>query len=302
MNKELHPNHKIHTNISYVVKGYKSVGMSTPFIASNKCKMLLHPDFKKHRIAFIVVDAIRCSTTIIAALGAGIKAITIMVKGGERGTTLKDAQKISKYLGLEFLLGGELNGQPIPEGIIGNSPTEAANCKELANKHLHFQSTNFGGSYTEVTEHIKEYKSIGGDADIYVASFVNAKAVAQKIAITGYDKVYIACGGFYNCVSMEDNIVGGIILNELGFDYNDMDDEARMMLSLYRSFDTSEKQFDVLRTNWISSSLGCFGKEGDVKTVLSGEGIDQATYQKMARTVPMVQWQKNVPIIFSQLN
>ncbi len=302
MEKPKHPNHKIHTNISDVVKGYKSVGMSTPFIAANKCKMILHPDFKNHRIAFIVVDAIRCSSTILAALGAGAKAITIMVKGGERGTTPADAQSISKLLGLEFLLGGELNGQPIPEGIIGNSPTEAANCKELANKHLHFQSTNFGGSFTEVSDQIREYISIGGNADIFVASFVNANAVAEKIASSDYDRVYIVCGGFYNCVSLEDDIVGGMILNQLGFDYNDMDDEARMMLSLYRNFDTPEKQFDVLRTNWISSSLGCFGKEGDVKTVLTGEGIDQATYRKMAMTVPMVQWQNNVPIIFSQLN
>lgn len=300
--KPKHPNHKIHTNISDVVKGYKSVGMSTPFIAANKCKMLLHPDFKNHRIAFIVVDAIRCSSTILAAFGAGVKAMTIMVKGGEKGTTPEDAQGISKLLGLEFLLGGELNGQPIPEGIIGNSPAEAANCKELANKHLHFQSTNFGGSFTEVSDHIREYISVGGNADIFVASFVNANAVAEKITSLDYDRVYIVCGGFYNCVSLEDDIVGGMILNQLGFDYNDMDDEARMMLSLYRNFNTPEKQFDVLRTNWISSSLGCFGKEGDVKTVLTGEGIDQATYQKMAMTVPMVQWQNNVPIIFSQSN
>ncbi len=299
MEKPKHPNHKIHTNISDVVKSYKSVGMSTPFIAANKCKMILHDDFKSNKIAFIVVDAIRCSSTILAALGAGVKAITIMVKGGERGTTPADAKSISKLLGLEFLLGGELNGQPIPEGIIGNSPKEAANCKDLVNKHLHFQSTNFGGSFTEVSDQIREYISIGGNADIFVASFVNANAVAEKITASDYDRVYIVCGGFYNCVSLEDDIVGGMILNQLGFDYNDMDDEARMMLSLYRNFDTPEKQFDVLRTNWISSSLGCFGKEGDVKTVLTGEGIDQATYQKMAMTVPMVQWQNNVPIIFS---
>ena len=299
MEKPKHPNHKIHTNISDVLKGYKSVGMSTPFIAANKCKMLLHPDFINHRIAFIVVDAIRCSSTILAALGADVRAITIMVKGGERGTTPADAQGISKLLGLEFLLGGELNGQPIPEGIIGNSPTETANCKGLANKHLHFQSTNFGGSFTEVSDQIREFISIGGNADIFIASFVNANAVAKKIAASDYDRVYIVCGGFYNCVSLEDDIVGGMILNQLGFDYNDLDDEARMMLFLYRNFDTPEKQFDVLKTNWISSSLGCFGKEADVKTVLTGEGIDQATYQKMAISVPMVQWQNNVPIIFN---
>lgn len=299
--KELHPNHKIHTNISDVVKNYKSVGMSTPFITANKCKMILHDDFIENRIAFVIIDAIRCSSTILACFGAGAKAITIMVKGGERGTKPSEAQEIGKQLGLDFLLGGELNGLPIPDGIIGNSPTEAAQCKELANKHLHFQSTNFGSSFTEVAEQAKAFINVGGNADIYVASFVNAQAVAKEIALADYDKVYIVCGGFYNCVSMEDDIVGGMILNELGFGYNDMDDEARMMLSLFRDFNTPEKQFEVLRTNWISSSLSCFGKEADVKTVLTGEGIDQPIWQEMANMVPMVKWQNNVPVIFSQV-
>lgn len=297
--KPKHPNHKIHTNISDVVKNYKSVGMSTPQITATKCRMILHDDFKAYKIAFVVIDAIRCSSTILAALGAGAKAITVMVKGGERGTKPTDAKNVSNLLGLEFLLGGELNGQPIPEGIIGNSPKEAANCKELVNKHLHFQSTNFGGSFTEVSDQVRDYINTGGNADIFVASFVNAKAVANKIAAMTYDKVYIVCGGFYNCLSLEDNIVGGMILNELAIDQNDMDDEARMMLTMYRQFNTPEKQLEALRTNWISTSLSCFGKEADVLTVLNGEGIDQATWGIMAITVPIVQWQNNVPIIIN---
>ena len=302
MKTALHPNHKIHVNISDVVKNFNAVGMSTPTIAAKKCEMLLHEDFIGHNIAFVVIDAIRCSSTIQASLGAGARAITIMVKGGERGTKPSEALAISKKLGLKFQLGGELNGQPIPEGIIGNSPSEAANCSELENAHLHFQSTNFGGTFTEVTDQVRQFRRIGGHADIYVASFVNAEAVIQKISASGYDKVYIACGGFYNCLSLEDDIAGGILLDGLGFGYNDMDDEARVMLSLFHEFNTPEKQYEVLRTNWISASLSCFGKEGDVKTVLMGDGIPPETWAKMATIVPMVQWHEDIPIIFSQSN
>jgi len=300
--KKIHPNHKIHVNISDVVKKYKCVGMSTPFITANKCQMLLHEDFIENRIAFVVIDAIRCSSTILAAFSSGISSMTIMVKGGEKGTKPEIANKIATNRGKAFLLGGELNGQPIPEGIIGNSPTEATQCEILNNKHLHFQSTNFGGSFTEVTNQLIPFIEFGGHADVFVSSFVNAESTANEIKNGNYAKVYLVAGGFYNCISLEDNLVAGQILHLLDINYNNMDDEARMMLSLYNTYNTPEKQYEVLKTNWITSSLSCFGKEGDVKSIIYGDGISHDSWERMKNIVPKVIWHEKTPIIINPLN
>src|SRR5205085_3723076 len=127
--------------------------------------------------------------------------------------------------------------------------------------------------FSEVVLSVNEFRKIGGNAEIYVASFVNADSVAKEISSRGFDRVLISCGGFYDNISLEDDLVGGQIFHQLNFEIDELDDEGRIMLSLFQSFNTPAKQFEVLKSNWISRSLVAFGKENDVKTVLWGEGI-----------------------------
>lgn len=292
----------LHSSIATVMKNYRGIGMGTPSAMINKCSMLFDESYTHHKIAIVVIDAIRCSTTLLACLGAGVKAATITVKGGEKGTSLETARQIATHMNLQMVTAGELNGLPIPGGLIGNSPAEAAACVELHEKFLHFQSTNFGSVFSEVALIVNEFLEMGGAAEIYVASFVNAAAVAKEISMHGYDRVLISCGGFYDSVSLEDNLVGGQILYELSFAMNELDDEAREMLTAFQTFNTPAKQYGILNTNWISRSLAAFGREDDVKTVLWGEGIALPTYNRMKNLVPKVEWIENIAVIKSNLN
>jgi phosphosulfolactate phosphohydrolase-like enzyme/quercetin dioxygenase-like cupin family protein len=302
METERKPKIKLHSGVCAVMKNYRGIGMSTPFATINKCSILLDETYIHHRVAIVVIDAIRCSTTLLASLGAGVEAVTVMVKGGEKGTPSSVAQLVAKQLDLQMVTAGELNGMPMPGGVIGNCPSEAAACAELSGKLLHFQSTNFGSAFSEVALTVNEFRRIGGTAEIYIASFVNAAMVAKEISTLGYDRVLISCGGFYDNLSLEDDLVGGQIFSLLNLSMDELDDEGRVMLTSFRNFSTPIKQFEVLKSNWISSSLIAFNKEDDVKTVLWGEGIIPSTYKRMQQLVPKVSWFGTIPVIKSNLS
>lgn len=280
-----------------VMKSLTVIGMGTPSIARDRCRMLFQPDFISHKIAVVMIDVIRCTTTILACFGAGVKSVTITVKGEpDKGTTLEESKEVSKELGCDLVLGGELKGLPIPGGIIGNSPSEAANCLLLANKHLHFESSNFGKTFSEITRSIKDYKTIGGDVTLFIASYSNAKTIGASLK-GNFDKVYIMCGGFYNGITLEDEIASGAIINELEIDPNGLDDEARTMLLLYQTYDTFEKQYELLSTNSVSKLLSKFDKHDDIETVLNGNGIRDDIWSRMSNTIPYVRWMNSTAVI-----
>ena len=132
---------------------------------------------------------------------------------------------------------------------------------------------------------------------MYVASFANAISISTIIRELNYDRVFICCGGFYDSPSLEDEIVGGQILHELRLPMEKFDDTARIMLTVYRAYDTLEKQYEITRTNWIGSSLSTFDRQDDIKTVLWGEGINSATWARMQALVLSVQWIGDQPVI-----
>jgi phosphosulfolactate phosphohydrolase-like enzyme len=286
-----------------VMKSLKVVGMGTPSIARSKCKMLFQPDFVGNKIAVVMIDVIRCTSTILACFGAGVESVTITVKGeADKGTTLEQSKRVSEIQNCELAIGGELKGLPIAGGIIGNSPSEAANCSQLANKHLHFESSNFGKTFSEVTKSIYEYKAIGGDATLFVGSYSNAKSIAAVLKNNQYDKIYIVCGGFYDGITLEDEIAAGVIINELEVGFNEIDDEARTMLLLFQIYNTFEKQYEVLSSNSVSKLLAMFDKQDDIKTVLNGDGIPLEIWKLMCEITPYVSWIENTPVIISDNN
>lgn len=288
---------QLKSNVMSVIRNYRGIGMGTPFATINKCSMLLDKDYTCHKVAIVVIDAIRSSTTLLACFSAGVEAATIMIKGGEKGTPTHLALHIAKQLNLQMVSAGEINGLPMSGCIIGNCPSEAAACAELKGKFLHFQSTNFGSTFSEVVASASEFRAIGGYVEIFVASFANAEVIAKNISLLDFDRVLISCSGYYDNLSIEDNIVAGKIIQKLNFSIDELDDEARVMLILFRAFNTKIKQYNVLKSNWISRSLTAFQKENDVKTVLWGEGITLPRYKLMKQLIPMVEWVGNIPLI-----
>jgi phosphosulfolactate phosphohydrolase-like enzyme len=287
----------IKNNVSDIMNNYKGVGMSTPSIAQKKCEMLLSDNGTNKKKAFVVIDAIRCSSTILACFGAGVASVSVMAKLSTKGVSIDMAKEVCMLTGAQLSFGGESNGKPINGCIIGNSPLDASRTPEISGKHLHFQSMNFGNTFSEIANQVSDYIDSGGRADIFVASFVNATSVGCFLKNNNYDAVYIACGGFYDCTSLEDEIVGGMILNELGYTFDEIDDDARGMLSIFKYLNTAHKQYAALKTNWVSTYLTNFGKQHDIRSVIFGEGIPNTILKKMSNCIPRVIWVGGIPII-----
>src|ERR1041385_1089238 len=190
----------IHPEVLHLGSEFQAVGMSTPSTFRRKSDRFLHPRHPGESVAIVVGDAVRCSTTIISALAAGARAVTVEVK--DRTDALRKAERVGRALGAGTVFGGELHGRPMPGAVIGNSPRDVSP-DLLCGKHLHFRSTNFGAVYVDVGAAIKRFGAEGGGADVYVVCFANAIATAQAILAGKYARIFIAVGGFYDQISLE---------------------------------------------------------------------------------------------------
>jgi 2-phosphosulfolactate phosphatase len=146
----------------------------------------------------VVFDVLRATTTMTAALAAGVEAIRVYPN-----TTA--ARKDAMYIGMypAPVLCGEENCLR-PEGFhLGNSPA-AFNRGEHAG-HTVFMSTTNG------TRAILAAK---GAKLILIGALVNATAVARASAEAGND-VTLLCAGTNGRVAMEDVIGAGAVLGAL---------------------------------------------------------------------------------------
>jgi 2-phosphosulfolactate phosphatase len=172
----------------------------------------------------VVVDVLRASTSIAAALANGAKEV-IPVE------TVEAAVKISSSLsGDVVLLGGERGGKIIEGFHLGNSPSEYA-AEVVKGKSIVYTTTN-GTLAISKGRHAKR---------MVVAGFVNAGQAAAFIKRVGEDFTLLCAGnqlspgGF----SLEDAVCAGMIIGLLqknGVRSLDLSDSVLGALTLYRSF------------------------------------------------------------------
>jgi 2-phosphosulfolactate phosphatase len=145
----------------------------------------------------VVIDVLRASSTIIAAISNGAKEVIPVA-------TVEFAVKVSGGMfGGQTLLGGERNTKKIEGFALGNSPIEYS--KEVVeNKFIVFFSTN--GSKAIVKAKFAE--------NLFVCSFNNLSAVAKHLIKLNND-VEILCAGNNNHFSLEDSVCAGILIEEL---------------------------------------------------------------------------------------
>lgn len=291
----------LHPNVLGIGMDFRGVAMSTPRTIAEKSRHLLHPRFPGERVAVIVADPIRCSSTVIAVLAAGAVGVTITVKGGAAGTTLEEAQLVGASLGCDVVLGGELHGQPIAGGIIGNSP-RAVHSADLSGKLVHFSSTNFGAAFTEMVCRTGLFTAEGGNADLYVSCFHNVLAVSRLVRDGGYQRVFVGTGGFYDYVSLEDAIIAGQLLRAIEIDEDEADDEARTLMACAQAFTDPARVLRAFRSNWIGRALGLFGVDQDIEAVVTGDGIDPQVLMTMRRLIPYVADIETIPVITAKAN
>lgn len=287
---------KMHAKVVEAGMSFKAVGMPTPGAVERK-EVLLKPNFAWEHIAVVISDTIRCSSTLLAALAVGVRAVTVSTKGGDEGTTAAEARRVARLLDVEMVLGGELHGRPVEGGLIGNSPREVQRAG-LVGKHLHFQSTNFGAAFTQLMPRVARFGEAGGRATVYVGAFANLRALAREVGARHYDRVFVVTGGFYESASFEDMVFGGDLLELLEIPTQEMDDEARLMVASAIMAHCSVERAALLRTDWIARCLTVFGMQDDIAAAVTGDGINPTIYSLMRRIVPTVELYGGVPVIF----
>ncbi len=171
----------------------------------------------------VVIDVLRASSTIVAALQNGAREIIPVA-------SVEFAVKVSGGMfGGQTLLGGERNTKKIEGFALGNSPLEYA--KEIIDgKTIVLYTTN--GTRAVVKAKFSE--------NLFICSFLNLSAVASHL-INLNNNIEILCSGKANNFSMEDTVCAGKLISELQKLTEDIDitDSARASLALNKSFGKS---------------------------------------------------------------
>lgn len=188
------------------------IEVKTEFLARNAKKAVKRGDL------IIVVDALRCSSSIVTALANGAKAI-IPVK------TLREAYMI-QAMNPYYLLAGERGGVK-PRGFdLGNSPLEYT-CEKIRGKIIVLTTTS-GTAALALSKNSKH---------ILIGSFLNAGAVAKKafeIAVAENMNISIVQSGTKGEFSLEDFICAGAIISRMPQRHIEMSDSALASLLAFK--------------------------------------------------------------------
>ena len=146
--------------------------------------------------AVVVFDVLRATTTMTAALAAGVKEIRIF---GDLDSAMA-AGRASKE---PHLLCGEQHAVKPPGFDLGNSP--GAFAQDIHRDTILFMSTTNG---------TKAILAAKGSAAMFTGALVNARAVARALADTALD-VTLLCSGTEGFVCTEDTLGAGAVIWEL---------------------------------------------------------------------------------------
>jgi 2-phosphosulfolactate phosphatase len=167
-----------------------------------------------------VFDVLRATTSMAAALAAGVSEIRIYADTASAARAAGPASQ-------ERLLCGEENCLPPPGFDLGNSPG-AFNADRHHGRVMHMSTTN--GTRAIVASRKA--------AAVYPVALVNARATAVALLRDGRD-VTLLCAGTGGAVAIEDVIGAGAVLDALYDERPKLthaSDEPLIARLLYRSF------------------------------------------------------------------
>jgi 2-phosphosulfolactate phosphatase len=162
----------------------------------------------------VVFDVLRATTTIIAALAAGIQSV--------RAFANLDEAKTAARANPGVILCGEMNALPAPGVDMGNSPGQFR--PEHSGRNIFLSTTN--GT--------KALNAARSAANLFTGALVNASAAAKAAASTNQD-VLLLGSGTNGDIAMEDTIGAGAVCNHLleTGKYSLTNDAARMAHRLF---------------------------------------------------------------------
>ncbi|KPV64749.1 MAG: 2-phosphosulfolactate phosphatase [Candidatus Bathyarchaeota archaeon BA1] len=224
----------------------------------------------QRRDVIIVIDVIRCCSTIITALANGAKSV-IPTKN------VREARMLHKEHP-EFVLAGERGGLK-PRGFdLGNSPRE-------------FSSNVIGGRNIILTT-TSGTKAIIGSKNarwVLIGALLNAEATAKtalKIAAkekTGISLVLSGRGGHF---SLEDFLCAGAITETLPIDKAEHSDATLTALLAFQQ--ARESLTKVIQEGYHAQYLKRMGFEEDVELCSKMNILGIVPFLKGERIVPLV--------------
>ena len=181
-----------------------AVRVEVEFVARDAVKAVKRGDL------VIVVDVLRCSSSVVSALANGAKAVI-------PAETLKEAYELRERHS-DFLLAGERRGCK-PRGFdLGNSPLEFV--PEVVEGRTVIMTTTSGTAALVRCRRAEH---------VLVGAFLNAEAVAKKaVEIAQRKKVNVSfvLAGEKGLFSLEDFLCAGAVASEFPADGFDFSDEA----------------------------------------------------------------------------
>lgn len=168
----------------------------------------------------VVIDVLRASTTMITALAHGAACVVPVAD-------VVEARRLASETGPAALLGGERGGVRIPGFDLGNSPLEYV-AGRVAGRTIVITTTNGTAALAAAR----------GAREILIGALVNRSAVAAAIRRLAGDggRVHLVCAGTDGCVSAEDVLAAGAILDAADADRagDALDAAAREALAAFR--------------------------------------------------------------------
>jgi 2-phosphosulfolactate phosphatase len=171
-------------------------------------------------VTAIVVDVVRASTTIVAALAGGARAVIPVATPDEARALGRDPD------GSPVLIGGERGGAPPPGFNHGNSPAEYT-AERVQGRTVVFTTTN--GT--------RALLAVDGARRIAVGGFVNAAAVVRW-ATTEPGDVLLVCAGERGRFCLEDAVCAGLLASRLATAGGSLTDAARAARVLWERYAT----------------------------------------------------------------
>ncbi len=221
----------------------------------------MHPHINVHLLAgrvapeslagrtVVVIDVLRATTTIAAAVAAGVEEVIPCGEVEEaRGWKQRDPR---------VLLGGERGGLPIEGFDLGNSPLEYTP-ERVAGQRLIFTTTNG-------TQAMLRCRQAGR---VLLGAFVNLEAVVQAIA--GAPTIELLCAGRLGAVSREDSLLAGAIVDrfQLRSPTATISDEAALARDAWqgvsRLVENGASLAETLRNGAAGRNLSAIGLERDI--------------------------------------
>lgn len=146
----------------------------------------------------VVIDVLRATSTIIAAMSAGVPYIVPVA-------TLEEAEALAADYGRSgCYLGGERNKLRPPGFDCGNSPLEYLQLAE--EKPVVFTTTN--GT--------RALKRVLGSQSVLIGSLGNAASIAEElISAPNAGEVLLVCSGTLGRIAAEDVLCAGLIVAEM---------------------------------------------------------------------------------------